>query len=69
MWYINKKVEQKINEVIKDPTKGGIGFEPTIRNIMGVILANADVYIRLMKDVHNRAFEVAGRRKKIIKGL
>jgi len=66
---LESKVEQKINEVIKDPTKGGIGFEPTIRNIMGVILANADVYIRLMKDVHNRAFEVAERRKKIIGNL
>jgi hypothetical protein len=66
---LESKVEQKINEVIKDPTKGGIGFEPTIRNIIGVILANADVYIRLMKDVHNRAFEVAERRKKIIGNL
>lgn len=62
-------VEQKMNEVIKDPKKGGIGFEPTVRNIIGVILANADVYIRLMKDVHNRAFEVAERRKKIIGNL
>jgi hypothetical protein len=66
---LETKVEQKMNEVIKDPTKGGIGFEPTIRNIIGVILANADVYIRLMKDVHNRAFEVAGRRKKVIGNL
>ena len=66
---LETKVEQKMNEAIKDPTKGGIGFEPTIRNIMGVILANADVYIRLMKDVHNRAFEVAERRKKVIGNL
>jgi hypothetical protein len=66
---LETKVEQKMNEAIKDPTKGGIGFEPTIRNIIGVILANADVYIRLMKDVHNRAFEVSERRKKIIGNL
>lgn len=66
---LETKVEQKMNEVIKDPKKGGIGFEPTVRNIIGVILANADVYIRLMKDVHNRAFEVADRRKKVIGNL
>ena len=66
---LENKVEQKMNEIIKDPKKGGIGFEPTVRNIIGVILANADVYIRLMKDVHSRAFEVAERRKKIIGNL
>ena len=66
---LETKVEQKMNEVIKDPKKGGIGFEPTVRNIIGVILANADVYVRLMKDVHNRAFEVSARRKKVIGNL
>jgi hypothetical protein len=66
---LETKVEQKMNEVIKDPQKGGIGFEPTVRNVIGVILANADVYIRLMKDVHNRAFEVADRRKRVIGNL
>ena len=60
-------VEKEMNKVIRDPKKG-IGFDPTIRNIFGVILANADVYIRLLKDVHNKAFEVGAKRKKILKG-
>lgn len=65
---IETKVEEKMNEVIKDPTKG-IGFEPTVRNIFAVVLANADVYIRLLKDVHNKAFEISNSRKKLLSGL
>lgn len=61
-------VESKMNEIIKDPSKG-FGFEPTIRNILAVILANADVYIRLMKDVHNRSFENGNVRSNLIKKL
>ena len=59
-------VEGEMNKVIKDPEKG-IGFEPTIRNIFGVIMANADVYIKLLKDVHNRAYDVGSKRKTILK--
>ena len=58
-------VEKEMNKVIKDPQKG-IGFDPTIRNIFGVIMANADVYIKLLKDVHSKAYEVASKRKDIV---
>jgi hypothetical protein len=59
-------VEKEMNKVIKDPKKG-IGFEPTIRNIFGVIMANADVYIKLLKEVHNKAYDVGNKRKGILK--
>ena len=56
-----------MNTIIKDPNNGiGIGFDPTIRNIFAVILANADVYIRLMKDTHRKAFSVGKERLKSI---
>jgi hypothetical protein len=29
-------------------TAGGLGFKPTVRNLFGIILANAEVYIKLM---------------------
>jgi len=60
-------VELKMNEIIRG--EDGIGFEPTIRNIMAIILASADTYIRLLKGVHIQAFNVAEERKQIIKGL
>ena len=67
---LQQKVEEKMNTIIKDPKNGvGIGFEPTIRNVFGVILANADVYVRLMKDVHRSAFDVSQIRKASLNGL
>ena len=62
---IEKEIEKKMNEFIKDPTKG-LGFEPTVRNLFGILLANAEVYVRLMKDVHNDAFNLANERKTLI---
>ena len=62
---LEQNIEEQMNVIVKDKTKG-FGFEPTIRNIFAVILANADVYIRLMKDVHQRAFEQSETRKKIL---
>ena len=62
---LQKYVEEVMNQVIKDPLKG-IGFKPTIRNIFGVIMANADVYIRLLKDVHTKSFEASSKRKDLV---
>ena len=61
-------VEKQMNIIIKDP-KQGFGFEPTIRNIFAILLANAEVYIRLMKDVHSRSFDSSKERAKIIGNL
>ena len=56
------KVQDLINKIINDPSQG-LGFNPTLRNLMAVVLANADVYVRLMKDVHDKAFNVGDERK------
>jgi hypothetical protein len=60
-----QKVEEEMNKIIRDKDKG-IGFEPTIQNIFGVIMANAEVYIRLMKDTHRKAFSVGKERLPLI---
>lgn len=60
-------VERRMNEIIKSPN--ALGFEPTVRNIFAVVLANAEVYIRLMKDVHNKSFEASKERLKKIGNL
>jgi len=62
---VENEVENKMNIVIQDK-KVGFGFKPTIRNIFAVILANADTYIRLMKDVHNKAIQKSDLRKEEI---
>jgi len=62
---IEKEIEKKMNNIIKNP-KLGFGFEPTVRNLFGILMANAEVYVRLMKDVHNDAFNLANDRKTVI---
>ena len=59
-------IETLMNEIIKGSKDTGLGFKPTIRNVIAIVLANAETYIRLMKDVHERAFENARQRKKIL---
>jgi len=36
----------------------GLGFKPTVRNIIAVIMASAEGFIRLLDDVHSKAWEV-----------
>jgi hypothetical protein len=63
-----QKVEEEMNKIIRDKDKG-IGFEPTIQNIFAVIMANADTYIRLLKETHRKAFDVGAERTKKIGNL
>jgi len=35
----------------------GLGFSPTVRNIIAVIMASAEAFIRLMDDVHSNAWD------------
>lgn len=62
---LEKDVEKKMNEIVRNK-KNGFGFEPTIRNLFAVILSNAEVLVRIMKDIHKKAFEQADTRKKIV---
>ena len=62
---IEKEIEKEMNTIIKNPSMG-FGFEPTVRNLFAILLANAEVYVRLMKDVHNDAFNIANERKDIV---
>jgi hypothetical protein len=60
----NKKLSQyedsitkKLLEKIQSGT-GGIGFKPTVRNIIAVLMASAEAFIRLMDDVHTTAWNL-----------
>jgi hypothetical protein len=45
----------KLLKKIEDRTKG-LGFAPTVRNLMAVIMASAEGFLRLMDDVHTNAW-------------
>ena len=65
---VEKEVEREMNTIVKDPTLG-IGFEPTVRNLFAILLANAEVYVRLLQEVHTDAFNAANERKEKIKNF
>ena len=60
----NKKLlefETKITEDLAkkiESSSTGIGFKPTVRNISAVIMASAEAFIRLLDEVHSKAWEV-----------
>lgn len=67
---VTKTITEKMNEIIESDVKDvGIGFKPTIRNIVGVICANAETYIRLMKDVHIKAFDSSKVRSELLNNV
>lgn len=63
---IYSKIEEEMNTILKSKDSG-IGFEPTLRNVLAIILSNADVYIRLMKETHINAYNISNDRKNMVK--
>ena len=56
---IETRLSKALAEKIRRPVEeGGLGFNPTIRNVMGILCANADAFLRLMDDVHTNAYSV-----------
>jgi len=47
---VEKNLTDIVNEVIE--SEQGLGFRPTVRNLFGMVIANADTFLRLMNDVH-----------------
>ena len=53
--------ESKITELLLrkiEDTDTGLGFRPTVRNMIAVIMASAEGFIRLMDDCHTNAWNV-----------
>jgi len=51
---IEDKLSEALAEKIKQPS--GLGFNPTIKNVMAVICANTDAFFRLMDNVHDSSW-------------
>ena len=41
-----------------EDTSVGLGFKPTVRNMIAVVMASAEAFIRLLDDVHTNAWNV-----------
>lgn len=63
-----EEIEKKLSEALANKVKStdvGIGFAPTINNVIAVICAAADAFYRLMDDVHKNAWEVRDNPKRL----
>lgn len=50
---LTKELSDKVSSSLAD---GGIGFEPTMRNILAVFFAQGEALLRLMDDVHSKSW-------------
>lgn len=54
-----KEIEDRLTTALSEKIKSndiGLGFNPTINNVIAVISANADAFLRLMDEVHEEAW-------------
>ena len=63
---IQEKLTIALSELLQSKDNG-IGFVPTIRNVLAVVFANGEAFLRLMDDVHTKAW--AQRDNKIRKNV
>jgi hypothetical protein len=57
---IREEVEVALTEALSkllQDKNSGIGFVPSIRNVLAVIFANGEAFLRMMDDVHTAAWE------------
>jgi len=54
---ILQQLTDALNEKLQDKGVNGLGFIPTIRNVLAVFFANGEAYLRLMDDVHRAAWD------------
>jgi hypothetical protein len=56
-----EKIETDLTEALSDLLQNknsGLGFIPNIRNVLAVIFANGEGFIRLLDDVHKEAWDI-----------
>jgi len=51
-----KDKADELIKILEEPNRG-IGFAPTLRNILSVFYANGEAYLRLLDDVHRNAWD------------
>ena len=60
---IREEIETALTESLSEllvSKDNGIGFTPTIRNVLAVIFANGEAFLRLLDEVHTKAWDVRG---------
>ena len=61
---IQDALTNALSKLLLDKGKNGIGFIPNIRNVLAVLFANGEAFLRLMDDIHTKAW---GQRDNLIR--
>ena len=54
---IQEALTNALSKLLLNKGSNGIGFIPNIRNILAVFFANGEAFLRLMDDIHGKAWE------------
>ena len=54
---IEKELSEELKNILVNNPNGGLGFEPTMRNVFAVLFAGLDAFYRMMEDVHTNAWK------------
>ena len=54
---IQNALTNALSKLLLDKGNNGIGFVPNIRNILAVLFANGEAFLRLMDDIHGKAWD------------
>jgi hypothetical protein len=50
------QIENELTNALKDTLELNLGFKPTIKNMAGVLMANAESFLRILDEVHKNAW-------------
>ena len=54
---IQNELTDALSKLLLDKGKNGLGFIPSIRNVLAVLFANGEAFLRLMDDIHGKAWD------------
>lgn len=52
-----EQIKDQVEEVLSNVQNNYLGFEPTLKNVMGVILANTEAFLKVMKYTHDLSYK------------
>jgi hypothetical protein len=62
---IREEIEQRLTDALSSLLQNkneGLGFIPSIRNILAVVFANGEAFLRMLDDVHTKAWDLSNDR-------
>jgi hypothetical protein len=62
---IREEIEQRLTDALSNLLENkneGLGFSPNIRNVLAIVFANGEAFLRMLDDVHTKAWDLSNDR-------